>query len=98
MPRALADRVKESAHRNRRSLNAELIYRLEESLALDALDGPVVRTPALLSGDPPRLEGVRQDRAGEGFYALSALWESLDEPARELVVKLCRALARRCGS
>lgn len=58
MPDALSAAIREAAHENRRSLNAELVMRLELSFQIEAPpapDGPVLQGSARPGGAQPRV-------------------------------------------
>jgi len=63
IPKELHARLKESADKNRRSLNSEILVRLESEFAAPAVDaGTLTRTLKAFTAGMPRVEHAKVTR------------------------------------
>lgn len=101
MPESLHEAIREAAHYNRRSINAELVMRLELSFQIEAPpapDGPVLQGAARPGGAPPRVvklaeglpPGYADNPPADRLYALLT---RLDLADRAVALRVLQALA-----
>ena len=81
LPIEIRDRVVEAAHRYRRSINSEIVARLEQSFRGGC--DPAVAPPL-----HPHLEYVLRNRLNENEQRLIDGFRCLDERKREALLKL----------
>ena len=105
MPDALHEAIRAAAHHNRRSINAELVMRLEQSFDLEAPPAPatpVLTAPPQRSGAPAQVVHVRDSdwQVYAESPALARLYEllaRLDAADRAVALRVLQALAQRPG-
>ena len=83
MPDALAEAIRAAAHYNRRSINAELVMRLELSFQIEAPP----RVVKLAEGLPP---GYADNQSADRLYALLTRLSLAD---RAVALRVLQALA-----
>ena len=100
MPSDLHEAMRLAAHHNRRSLNAEMVFRLKESFALEPPDGPILAGHAR-PGPPPRVLSAAElaERAAPAYddptarAQLAELLARLSLADRAVALRVLQALA-----
>lgn len=88
MPTGLHEMVRAAAHRHRRSINAELVHRLEQTFSPDT---PLLAHPARLDAPPPQVLRVAEEHPD--LYRLAAVWSRLDGETRQAILLLAQRAA-----
>lgn len=84
MPAELREHLRESARQNHRSMNAELLLRLKESLELYPIALPEMREAR-----------TETDSLTRNQRRLLMVWSALDRPGQVALLNLVAALARQ---
>lgn len=100
MPESLHEAIRAAAHENRRSINAELVMRLELSFQIEAPpapDGPVLQGSARPGGTPRVVKladglppGYADNQSADRLYALLTRLSLAD---RAVALRVLQALA-----